>query len=208
MDWIDWIQKHLFTLVIIAGVLGQLFKAIRGQKDEEGETPPATSPGKSFEDPDADERARRIREDIQRKIAQRRREEAGEPLMPEPQPSAYDEAPPLMRDEDEAAPPPVVTRSIIAERAPEAATALQRMESQRQAEILEQQVALAEKMRELELMKAAAQRRTAFEAASVNQQAVARTAARGALLDDLRDPTALRRAFVLREVLGPPVALR
>jgi hypothetical protein len=31
---------------------------------------------------------------------------------------------------------------------------------------------------------------------------------RGELMDDLRDPQALRRAFVLREVLGPPVALR
>ena len=26
--------------------------------------------------------------------------------------------------------------------------------------------------------------------------------------DDLRDPAALRRAFILREVLGPPVGLR
>ncbi len=208
MDWIDWIQKHLFTLVIIAGVLGQLYKAIRGQKDEEGETPPAPPAGQSFDDPEADDRARRIREDIQRKIAQRRREEAGAPVAPEPQPSAYDDTPPLMRDEDEAAPPPVVTRSIIAERAPEAAAALQRLESQRQAEILEQQAALAEKMRELELMKAAAQRRVAFEVASSSQEAAQRTKARGALLDDLRDPVALRRAFVLREVLGPPVALR
>ena len=208
MDWIDWIQKHLFTLVIIAGVLGQLFKAIRGQKDEDADTPAAPPAERSFEDSEADERARRIREDIQRKIAQRRREEAPAPVAAEPEPSAYDDTPPLMRDEPQAAPPPVVTRSIITERAPEAAVALQRMETQRQAEILEQQAALAEKMRELEQMKAAAQRRAAFEAASVNQQAAARTAARGALLDDLRDPTALRRAFVLREVLGPPVALR
>jgi hypothetical protein len=33
-------------------------------------------------------------------------------------------------------------------------------------------------------------------------------AARDRILGDLRDPEALRRAFVLREVLGPPVALR
>jgi len=32
--------------------------------------------------------------------------------------------------------------------------------------------------------------------------------ARTVVLDDLRSPQALRRAFVLREVLGPPVALR
>ena len=35
-----------------------------------------------------------------------------------------------------------------------------------------------------------------------------RTLARGELLADLRDAQGLRRAFVLREVLGAPVALR
>ena len=34
------------------------------------------------------------------------------------------------------------------------------------------------------------------------------SASRGHLLDDLRDGRSLRRAFVLREVLGPPVGLR
>lgn len=34
------------------------------------------------------------------------------------------------------------------------------------------------------------------------------TAARGSLLADLREPGSLRRAWVLREVLGAPVALR
>ncbi|WP_415910581.1 hypothetical protein [Oleiharenicola sp. Vm1] len=63
-------------------------------------------------------------------------------------------------------------------------------------------------MRELELMKAAAARRSEFERATADTQAETKVAARGALLDDLRSGTALRRAFVLREVLGPPVALR
>ena len=35
-----------------------------------------------------------------------------------------------------------------------------------------------------------------------------RTAARARLLADLADPQSVRRAFVLREVLGPPVGLR
>ena len=34
------------------------------------------------------------------------------------------------------------------------------------------------------------------------------TGSRGDLLADLRDPASLRRAFVLREVLGTPVGLR
>jgi hypothetical protein len=83
-----------------------------------------------------------------------------------------------------------------------------RAETQRQAEILEQQAALAEQIRQLELRKAAAVRRTEFEHSTADKQAEAKVAARGALLGDLRSRDALRRAFVLREVLGPPVALR
>jgi hypothetical protein len=44
--------------------------------------------------------------------------------------------------------------------------------------------------------------------AETNSSAGVRTAARDRTLGDLRDPQALRRAFVLREVLGPPVGLR
>ena len=44
--------------------------------------------------------------------------------------------------------------------------------------------------------------------APADQEAAALAARRGAVLDDLRDADALRRAFVLREILGPPVALR
>ena len=49
--------------------------------------------------------------------------------------------------------------------------------------------------------------REAFEA-RVEAAAHPPSAARQAVMADLGDPTALRRAFILREVLGPPVALR
>lgn len=198
---LEWVTKHAFTLVIIAGVVAQLIKAIRGQKDTDDAPPAAAPEDKPFEDPELAERTRRIREDIQRRIAERRRGAAGyepsaaPPPVPDPE-AVFDEAPPLVRE-------------VVVERTPERTRAtVSSAEAQRQAEILEQQAALAEKMRELELMKAAAARRSEFERATADTQAETKVAARGALLDDLRSGTALRRAFVLREVLGPPVALR
>ena len=57
-------------------------------------------------------------------------------------------------------------------------------------------------------MKAAAQKRTEFEATTADHSVEAQTATRSTILGDLRNPDALRRAFILREVLGPPLALR
>lgn len=201
MKLIQWVLDNLFTVLIIGGVLSQLLNAIKGKKAQQDADASGTPRDAQFEDPELAERTRRIREDIRRKIAERQSDAPSAELPPftsepelRPEPSAYE--------------PPPLPRSVIAERAPEAVAALQRMDAQRQAEILEQQATMAERMRELETMKAAAQRRAAFEALSVSQANVQRERARGALLDDLRDPQALRRAFVLREVLGPPVALR
>ncbi len=86
--------------------------------------------------------------------------------------------------------------------------AASRIEAQRQAEILEQQAALAEQLREAQLLKAAAQKRLEFEAATTDHTAEVLGQNRSTILDDCRNPAALRRAFILREVLGPPVALR
>lgn len=205
MDILEWLTKHAVTLAIIAGVVAQLIKAVRGRKDD-ADAPPTPPEERSFQDPELAERTRRIREDIQRKIAERRRAATGyetpapPPVAEPPQQWAYDE---------QEEPPPPVVREVVAERTPEPVhVSASRAETQRQAEILEQQAALAEKMRELELMKAAAVRRNEFERATADTQTETKVAARGALLDDLRKREALRRAFVLREVLGPPVALR
>lgn len=203
MDIFDWVSKHLFTLIIIAGVIAQLIKAVRGQKGGDEEAPPAPEEHKTFADPELAERTRRIREEIQRKIAERRRGATGyeTPSAPSPVPESEPASP-------YEAPPPLV-REVVVEPAPAPVrVTVSRAETQRQAEILEQQAALAEKMRELELMKSAATRRTEFEHLTTDRETESKVAARGALLDDLRQRDALRRAFVLREVLGPPVALR
>lgn len=77
---------------------------------------------------------------------------------------------------------------------------------------LERQQRLADELRELQEAKEVATRRAAHavaaEQARAQSAAGLRTAARARLLQDLRDPHALRRAFVLREVLGTPVGLR
>jgi hypothetical protein len=203
MRVLQWVLDNLFTVLIIAGVLAQMIQAVKGRKGGDDDAGPTVEPPQEqeFGDPELAERTRRIREDIRRKIADRQagRIPANEP-EPElaSEPTAYDEPPPVVREvavERAEPPPPVVVASS-------------RLDAQRQAEILEQQAALLDKMRQLEETKAAAQRRAAFEASTVSPIAAARTQARGALLGDLRDPVALRRAFVLREVLGPPVGLR
>ena len=56
-------------------------------------------------------------------------------------------------------------------------------------------------------MKAAALRRTQFET-NLSRDETQAAAVHTGLREDLTNPDALRRAFVLREILGPPVALR
>lgn len=200
MRWLQWVLDNLWTLLIIAGVAAQLLQSIRGRKEQGGRTPDADAAPEEYEfgDPELAERTRRIREEIQRKIAQRQR--GGAPAAETaPEPATFAEAPPVIR-ESAAGPAPVPAPAI-----PGYAT---RIDAQRSAEILEQQAALADRLRQAQEMKATALRRAAFEAQTASGVAQARKVARGALLDDLHSPAALRRAFVLREVLGPPVGLR
>jgi hypothetical protein len=75
----------------------------------------------------------------------------------------------------------------------------------------ERQQKLAEQIRALDEARVATERR-AGQVVGQRENATASSSAASAShagwLGDLRDPQALRRAFVLREVLGPPLALR
>jgi hypothetical protein len=180
----DWIAQHLQLIIAIAGAVAW-FVNQQKQKQAGVEEPPVEE--KTFEDPELAERTRRIREEIQRKIEQRARG---------PVYAAPAAAPPVLR---EVMPPPVPVPSRAAAK---------QQEVQRHAEILEQQAALTEQLRLADEMKAAMQRRTQFETEMAGKEEAAKVAVRSALGDDLRNPAALRRAFILREVLGPPVSLR
>ncbi|SDS29392.1 hypothetical protein [Opitutus sp. GAS368] len=187
----DWVFNHLQLIIAIAGAIGWWLSQ-RKQVRAGDEAPPPEQRG--FEDPELAERTRRIREEIQRKIEQRAK--------------GYATEQPRLPRAETAEPPPVVREVVITRAAPEMRRGMSQAEAQQQTEILAQQATLADKLREAELMKAAALKRTEFEAATADHSVAARTLSRSTVLDDLRDPAALRRAFILREVLGPPVALR
>ncbi len=194
-----WILDNLWTLIIIAGVLAQLIQAVKGKKEGEN-APEAPPPIAEFEDAEMEERTRKIREDIQRKIEQRQRDSSAlPPMAPERAPSAPVEPTSFEPEYQRTFEPEPVSMRELAEA---------RMEARRSAEILEQQVALAERLRHVELVKASAVRRVTIEEGTIAASSMARKQNRAALLADLRDPAALRRAFVLREVLGPPLSIR
>ncbi len=216
----SWIFEHLQLLLVVAGViaywLNQRAREKAGQEadyDEDGvpenrpearrpdvrELAPASRDGSS---PEADERVRQIQEEIRRKIAERRGQVAPPPIpMPEREQPVRQSQPP----EREPAPAPA------REREREVITAYD------DTAALERQRRLAEQLEELESRRRGA--RLAAQAAPAGAGsraegtfALAKEVSPGAgsrsLTAELRDPKALRRAMVLREVLGGPVALR
>jgi len=202
-----WLFDNVWIVIAIAAVIAKLVQAMRG-KGAETDNTPAPPKEFEFEDTELAERTRKIREEIRRKIEERR----GQHTRPaEPMPERPALAP--MERSPEATPPPVVIqlpeliREVLQPR-PEAVPEPPAFSTVAQAEEAERQAALTEQVREAEEMKAAAERRAAFEASITDQETARLQQARTTVLDDLRDPAALRRAFILREVLGPPVALR
>ncbi|MDD3180003.1 MAG: hypothetical protein PHQ04_06580 [Opitutaceae bacterium] len=195
----DWVFDHLQVIIAIAGAIAYWILQGREKEGEEDEALPEAQ-GKTFADPELAERTRRIREEIQRRIEQR----TGHPpsrLPPGPSPDAtppFVLRPPGSMEPPRPAAPPL--RPVM-------------LDKQREAEILKQQAALQEKLAEVEWIKTTARHRGEFERATSETEArpVARAEGlppRGTLRDDLRDPASLRRAFLTREILGPPVALR
>lgn len=189
----DWILDHLQIIIAVAAAVAYWLNQRRqGQMGEGEEDDRTESPMRDFNaDPEEAERTRRIQDEIRRKIAER----AGGGPVSVPPPAV--EPPPLFRTET-VVPQREVSRP--AEPPPFQATA---------AAILERQRQLEEQMRELAAARKAAQRKAAAVAAQASASAPAASAHRGgSLLADLHGAHNLRRAIVLREVLGPPVGLR
>lgn len=161
---------------------------------------PPAGPLQGGQDPEEAERTRRIQEEIRRKIAERRAG-GGQPVPP-----------PLAAPRPVASPlPEVLTRRF--ETPPPLPGRARALQAARDAEVLERQRTLEDQMRALEAKREHAKRRAAESEAmsgdtfSGAASSVAR-AGGGSLLADLHHPESLRRAFVLREVLGTPVGLR
>ncbi len=157
-------------------------------------------------------RVREIQERIRRKVAERRGGGAGN----SPPPPVLAEARGLLRPSP--VPPldpfggPMRRLLVELERKAEAPPVASAAPTPGEAAILERQRRLGEQLRALEEARVLAQRRAAEVTAAATIEAESamgvRTAAREALLADLSDPAGLRRAFLLREVLGAPVGLR
>jgi hypothetical protein len=157
-------------------------------------------PGRAVTDADASDRTRRVQEEIRRKIAERTaRAPAEARAVPQP---------------------PVIARAgqkpnIFKEFARQMAEAGKIAEARARVSIEQraQQSALAEqKARELaEAQRAAAEQSRIAGMVAMKQAgelpAVTKDAGKG-LLPELRGPASLKRAIVLREILGPPVGLR
>lgn len=212
----NWISEHLQLILAVAGGLAYWLNQRREAevaREAEKNPPPASLAEADAEDP---YRAEKVREEIRRKIAERR---GGAPL-PEP----VRAEPPLVEEKKLSLPPlarplaptdtfggpsrPLVRRTETPRPvAPAPAPVTPTLAPEAYAAALERQEQLATKMRELAEQRALASRKAA--AVAETAAAVAQSALAGhELRHDLRDPRSLRRAMVLREILGAPVALR
>lgn len=209
---IDWILSHLVQVITVVFVLVSVIKGFR-QSGRSGEQGPVELPG----DIEEHRRVREIQETIRRKIAERR---GGTEARPEESTAPGDVPPPLHQPHQPrpisapARPHPFgeSPRHVLVEREPlPSRVEPPRVVQSNRAE-LERQERLADELRSIEATRLQLARRAAHQATEKSEAAQAHgallTASRERLLLDLGDRHSLRRALVLREVLGPPVALR
>ena len=199
----DWILNHLQLVIAIAAAIAYWLNSQR--KNAASDATP--------EDDEEAERTRRIQEEIRRKIAGRRSGQAPTESVAPPRPAP----PPLLRPRPSelpmppfgAPPQPVFSPRTVRDEAGNVED--DGAERARTAAILERQEKLAEEMRALEAARVEARRRAA-QVAAAEAETLAQQARDGrggrALAEELRDAKSVRRAVVLREVLGMPVGLR
>lgn len=202
----NWVIEHIVQIVVAVAVLVSFVRGLLQARDAK------TKHRDETVESDEQRRTREIQERIRRKIAERRgerppveedgevfhRNEPAEPVRPSreaTQPLGGPLGDFLEQLQRKVQPPPEPPRLPQVNRA----------ELERQAQ-LEDRLRAAE---ELKLQTARRAAHVAEEQAIVrNSKEARRAVARTALLADLQDPQSLRRAFVLREVLGTPVGLR
>jgi hypothetical protein len=208
MHFVEWITGKLpvliFALIIVAQVVRGFLRSGRDQPK------PTAKP----DELEAQRRIQEVQEQIRRRIAERRvipprgdvparemRPPEPRPFMPRPEtlarPDPFGGALRRRFEELEPKPPvPVVPPPLVKTSNAE----------------LERQQQLADQLRSVKDSRLLEQRRAAHLAADRATEAQSeeglRASAHDRLIEDLADPASVRRAFILREVLGPPLALR
>jgi hypothetical protein len=206
---LEWLMEKLPVLVFVVVAIFQIGRAVLKSRTAQAEHE------EEFDESSEQRRGREIQERLRRTIAARRGQTEGAPgPLTEP-----DELPPVIAAETMPIPAdsvdgPFKRRQATFERdvAPVPAPTLARPAIEQRNAELERQSQLAEQMRQLaetrELVRRRAVHVAADAAATARSDTARRIVSRANLLGDLRRPESLRRAIVLREVLGPPVGLR
>jgi len=188
----EWLLKHPILIFVIIMLVSSLLKHLKSSGG-------AQAPSDGDEGGDY-ERTRRLQEEIRRKIAERRGQSVPAPAPAMPAETPYS-APvsPWDEDEDDAPykieePPPLhpmVRQSVEVDPV---------LEHQRR--LVEQLAALQAQQAEVSRAARAASNPTPMAPSSAGQPADVYG------LRELRNARSLRKAVILREVIGPPVALR
>ena len=205
----NWVLEHLQILLAGAGAIAYWLNQRKGVKREDEEAAGQSAQPSTMAEADDDDRGRKIREEIMRKISSRRGEEppsststatpVGErtysfPPLTRPPVTPLDTfggpARPRALRQEPAPPPPIFVRT------------------ESDAAVLARQEQLQEQMRDLEAQRATALRRATVVATASRVADEVSARAASAVRSGLRDPRALRHAVILREVLGTPVGLR
>lgn len=187
----DWALDHLQMLFVIAVAVVAILQKFKRAR------PGTADAGPAAEDAEQAERTRRIQEEIRRRIMERRG------LAPGPAPGSAAGEEPLPFP---AAPPMIEeVRPFLVSPPPEQVMAAPTVTDQ--ALELERQQQMLGQLRELEAARPGpTQDAPASTAGAVSS--AAETGRANRLLAELRQPAGLRRAVLLREILGPPVGLR
>jgi flagellar basal body-associated protein FliL len=210
-----WITENIQVILAVAGAIAFWLNSRReaaekAAQENEAALRRASQPAALAEtDVAADDELRneQVRDKVRRMIAERRGEAvppewSAPPAMPEPEEERSFRSPPIEEPPELALPPPL-SPPVWSQKA-EAADSLAK-------ETLEASLVRQEQLA-VELQSLNEQRVLAARRAAVVAEGEAVVARRdlvsNELRHDLRDPRSLRRAMVLREVLGPPVALR
>lgn len=192
----DWIFDNFQLLFVVGAAIAAWLSARKKKQEEEQEAQRrGEEPETSF---DTEDQVRRVQEEIRRKIQQR----LG---IPEDEPAPrYEQEPTAMPRpsfEPQPVPPPLPRRAAYVP----------------DEEEVERQRRLQSALREVEERRRVSRELSAqvFSTAATDPDHIAKPVAaavslvpRLALHEELRDPQALRRAIILREVLGPPLGLR
>lgn len=210
-----WITENIQVILAVAGAIAfwlnsQREAAEKAAQEREAALRRASQPAALAEtDVAADDELRneQVRDKVRRMIAERRGEAvppewSAPPAMPEPEEERSFRSPPIEEPPELALPPPL-SPPVWSQKAETAdSLAKETLEAS-----LVRQEQLAVELQSLNEQRVLAARRAAVVAEG--EAVVARRdLVSNELRHDLRDPRSLRRAMVLREVLGPPVALR